>query len=210
MSEIQETEIVIYSKIGNMAGLNEADSVEEHIQLETESANNVRSRVRKTTKGNFIKNELTFKVDEVDKEVDSSIEISTIVNEAFFEGFKHVATKQVVKTRYTFDTNKLVLTVTENGETRSITVPNIKYEVDVYKRTDGSVCEWCKIDIEVDRVLEFLQTNHPDVKDLNFKVKISHLPFNPTESMISGYLNPEQERFISALWDNDFNQKVVL
>lgn len=216
--ENKETEIVIYSKIGDVSGLNQASSFEEHVQLETNelkstTGNSFRFRVRKVTKDNDTKYYLTFKtkdgIDEIES-VQANKEYTTEIDENYFLGFKSIANKELVKTRFIFSSTNVLLSVKEQGVNKELSIPNIQYEVDVYTKQDGSKSEWCKIDVEVDNILDHIsnEINDMDTKQLKINIKLSYLPFKPHSSIIGSSASEEQQKVINEIWENEFNRKI--
>lgn len=203
----KETELVIYSKITNHDGFSKANAKENHIQLSSKFKNDVGCRIRKTTKNDKVDYLFTFKLKDKESNIQTSEEFNTPVDETFFEGFKKVCDVYTDKTRYIFISDKNELTFTEGEEKRVITIPNVLYEVDVFNKEDGTVSDWCKIDIEVDTILNFLEKNHPELKNIKLNIKVSHLAFSPTDSIIDSDKTADQATFISSLWDNEFNIK---
>jgi hypothetical protein len=206
-----ETEIVIYSKIGEPARLQECKSKEDHIQLETTFENGTRCRVRKVTKEDakpqFI---FTFKVPTGKNEetgLDANSEYSVDVDEDFFTGFMSVASRKLVKTRYNFLSENVTMTLKEGDNDKDIVIPNIEYEVDVYQKADGSTSEWCKIDVEVDNIVNYIHSNHKEIQDLKLNVKVSHLPFAPSNNILSFNASDEQRIKIDEIW-KEFRQEV--
>lgn len=198
-SSNKETEVVVYSKIGEMEGLKLADGIEHHVQLETTFANGTRSRVRKVTKEEGSKFYFTYKVKlhEVNDAVGTVNEFTVETDEAFFENFRNVAERELVKTRYIFNSSKVNLLTTES---KTIEHPNVKYEVDVYTKEDGSISEWCKIDLEIDTILQTLEENHPGSEGVKFTVKVKHLPFKPYESILTLTATDEQKLKMQDIW----------
>lgn len=205
-----ETEVAIYCKISDIAGLNLASEILNQQQWETKFENGSRCRIRKESPHNVkgwikppimtIKVEFKDEVDGVDKTEEHSIEVS----DDFLEGFKKVCSRVMSKVRYIFITQNVEMTYKENGEDKSITVPNIKYEVDTYIKKDGTISEWCKIDVEIDPVLDFLKQNHPDIKAIQLNIKVSHLPFKPINPILNTSDKQKDKDFISKLWKEEF------
>lgn len=207
----KETEVAIYAKIGNPNGFVDANSKEQHEQIEGKFAKGPNCRVRKTTKDDNDSYVFTFKVkgESVEETVTANKEFNVEVDNDFFEAFKtSVAEKFVLKTRYIFNSENVELTFVQNDEKKNITIPNIIYEVDVYKKPDGSLSEWCKIDVEVDTILNFLDKEYPELKDVKLNIKISQLPFRPEEAIIGSTEDEDKKAFLSNLWDNEFNHKL--
>lgn len=200
-SAINETEIVLYAKIENFSGLSEADEVEDHIQLESEFKNGYKCRVRQVTKTDGSVNyQFTFKVplDAVET-AEANKEYTNEVSKEFFEGFKSVTSRMLMKTRFTFNSTLVELNVVdEEQQSKVVTLPNIKYEVDVYKDVDHKSVEWCKIDVEVDDILSEV-SKHTD-GGIKINLKASHLPFKPINILMSSSDDASTKDFISKLW----------
>ena len=199
-----ETEIVIYSEIGDMSGLDLADSKETHFQLESNFDNGNRCRVRKSIRNETVDYIFTIKVIDKNSEISKCEELNKEVDEEFFKTFFKVSDRIIQKYRYTFNKDIKI-----NAEGKEIIVPNIKYEVDVFfKKGYGIkgcvISDWCKIDIEIDKINEYLESNYPDLKDIKLSVSISELPFKPKKSILSSDCTDMKKQKIKELWDNQF------
>lgn len=196
MTSKKESEVVFYAKIGDMSGFTKADYFEEQVQLETSFKNGVKVRVRQTIRDNKTKYELTYKVKAGESNAVTMMgEYDADVDADFFNGFKTVADHQLVKTRFVFKSTSVILTY----KGRQLNLPPVKYEVDVYKGADGSYQEWCKIDVEVDELLDYINRT-TDIKGFNASFKVSDLAFNPTD-VVQEIDNPD---LIKMLWENKF------
>lgn len=211
-TQVAETEITLYAKITAPEGLSAAESYEHHVQLEARLGEENFCRVRQTTAGNEKAYVYTFKLrnENHSAPVDSRQEFNLPVDAAYFDAFFKAADSCQEKTRYFFKSQSITLTVGEGNETREISVPEVIYEVDVFKKpgTDGNSI-WCKIDIEVDRILTFLEHNHPELANVKLVIKISHLPFKPVESFIGKDATPEQKALLDKLYQTEFKEDLV-
>lgn len=207
----QETEVTIYAKITNFDGLLEADHQEHQMQYEANLGDGGRSRVRKTSIGDQVKHVFTFKYDQGKNEngLYKRRERNLDVDQEFLDDFIEIAERLQDKTRYIFDASSIQLTFQEGEDTRVIDVPNVKYEVDVFKKIDGGISEWCKIDVEVDGIMSYLETNYPELKNLKLNIKVTHLPFKPESPFLSEDADEEQKKFRDDLYNNVFNQDLV-
>lgn len=207
----RETEIEIYAKISKFEGLEAADSVEEQIQIQTTLGDKNFCRVRRTKTETDEKYVFTFKIKDIlPNGTESRIEHNFDVNETFALDFLKTAKEVQVKTRYIFDAEKIVLSYHEHDEDKVIEVPGIKYEVDVYEMENGELCEWCKIDIEIDPIIDYIEHNYPDLKDMRLNIKISHLPFAPQNGFVkTSNLTPAQKSVVDWLYENAYNQDPV-
>lgn len=209
-----ETEIVVYARIGDFDGLQKATRVELHEQMETSFKNDVRCRVRSTSvksEDDAIQYTFTFKIPTATEDgFEANEEVTTTIDNDFFEGFRRVAEHRLVKTRYEFGSDKIELIYGQEDDKHIIEIPDIKYEIDVYTNPQGEVCEWCKIDIEVDNIINYLAQHHPELENIKLNVKISHLPFEPLEAILSSSMNEEQKAFVDTLWKEQFRLTPLL
>ena len=210
-SKESETEAVIYCKSGDTEGFGECDHFEHHEQLEGRFENGVKCRVRKVQPSSHSKDPkyyFTYKIKDTSQSIDSNFEYTTEVDQAFFEGFRKVADRLLVKTRYVFKSTSVTMSLVQGSEEKKTTIPNVLYEVDVYTKEDGHVSEWVKIDVEVDDIVEHLSEQHPDLKDFKLKIKVSHLPFKPMEVTLPDKQDPENQALLDAIWSG-FVQRVT-
>lgn len=105
------------------------------------------------------------------------------------------------KHRYIFEATNVNLTTTDNNV---IELPKLVYDVDCFTNPDGGYHEWCKIDVEIDAIIEYFNKYSLDIKDTALKVKVSHLPFKPVEAFIAENATDEQKQFIDELYNNYF------
>lgn len=197
-----ETEIVVYAKVGDFDGLEKTSTKQHHEQLETKFSNGQRCRMRRVNDKECL---FTIKIPVSDEEgIEAHEEVTTQVDQDFYEGFRQIAEHRLLKTRYTFFSETIRLTYGEGEDKQVIEIPDVKYEVDVYFNQQGEVCEWCKIDIEVDVILNYLNEHHPDLEQIKLNVKLSHLPFEPQEAILSTSMTEEQKDFVDQLWKEQF------
>lgn len=198
-----EREITIYARVGDTHGLNAADAMEQHEQWEMKlpevDGKKRRQRIRQTTAGDVTKYDETIKVD-IDGEtaVQSTIEETSDITEEYFRVWKeHLGQKGSLKTRYTFHAKSV--TVKIGGEETQI--PDIKYEVDILRRPDGIRSRWCKIDVEIDSLLDFLDRKGISFDDVDMVVKVTHLPFKPEQCFLANDGISQHEESIKAFWE---------
>ena len=194
-----ETEIAIYAKIGDMHGLESCVRKEHHIQLESSFANGVPVRVRKTIRPEGTTFSHCFKLNDGKRAgVMMRKEYPAVVDEDYFEGFKAVAKRALVKTRYIFESTSVSMSLVKENITKRVVMPKILYEVDVFEMQNGAPCEWCKIDVELDGMLEFLRVHEPGLKDYNLNIRVSHLPFKPLSPILS--TDQSQRGVLDSIW----------
>lgn len=179
---VKETEFVFYARIVNMEELQQAQSVESHEQWEIQAPKTERNavsgrlRIRKTDKGDSGNPEfvLTTKTKTADGH---SIEVSVPTTHANFVQFQYLSESGMIKDRYVFEI--------EGSE--------CVWEVDVFKKPDGSYYEWCKIDLEFDAPLEKLPA---------FPIELADVITNQ-----DGQRTDEEETRVRTLYDYEFITK---
>lgn len=202
----REDEIVLYSKITNFEGLKAATSKESHEQWEIKTRLG-RVRVRKTTKEGIDPTfDLTFKTKSMNAGIEGNEESDPLpIDQIFFDSFKAMSESGMVKDRYCFPVEKTK--VSNASGVQEIQVSDMFYEVDVYFNEDGSYNENVKIDLEVNPLLDQINENHKDLGDFKLLIKVSHLPFNPTDVIISHAASESDKKIISNLYDTVFLKK---
>ena len=201
----REREIVIICKIGDFSGLKGADEVEQQEQLEQFCPDKQgKMRVRKTVSQKGTDYEATIKTfGDPSNTVKDVEEINNPITSAFFEAFRGVADSLKIKTRHVFHGNKSIITLQD----KSVVLPPVTYEVDVFKRPDGRESEWCKIDIELDDLFKAIE-NTPELhgQDLNFSISVTDLPFKPQHAFVMGDCTEEQMAAVKELWATEWSQ----
>lgn len=200
-----EREITIYARVGDPSGLDQADAVEQHEQWEVrfpttgENAPKRRARVRETVSNGVSRFDETIKIDiEGETAVQSTVEVTTPIEADYFRAWKkHIGDRGVLKTRYTFHAKKVVVTI----EGREVEIPDIKYEVDIFRTESGERSRWCKIDVEIDSLLEFLDRKGISFDDVEMVVKVTHLPFKPEQCFLHGTGNEDHDQSVKKFWD---------
>lgn len=204
----KETEYAVYAKISNAEGLKSAISQEHHLQVEAMLKSGAKTRVRAiTTKDGKTEYVYTLKLKNKEGEEGTEFnnEYNLDVDQTFLQAYQKAADKYVDKIRYKFTSENVQMKAVVDDKIMTLDLPNVTYEVDVYKNTEGNFCEWCKIDIEVDSILDHIKANYPHIKDIKLNVKVSHLPFQPTDAILAINANDAQKEFLSKLWDTQFN-----
>lgn len=198
----REDELVFYCKITNFDGLKEATSKENHEQWSIKTSRG-RVRVRQTKKeGLNTIYDLTFKTKSDKAGLEGSIETTYSIDEDQFNDFKNLSESGMVKDRYFFPVSKVTVK-TETG-IQDIEIENSFFEVDVFFNKDKTYNENVKIDLEVNEILNQINTNHPDIGDFNLVVKILNQPFKPIEIIVDKEADESEKKYISNLYTNVF------
>lgn len=205
-----ENEVTVYAKIMNPEALNQATRKEDHVQVEAKLSNGARTRVRKVTSNGKVDYISTLKTPgSKSATLSSNFEAEASVTEEYFNLFSTISERTLVKTRYSFVYQQFAFTLFIDGDKQIITIPEIVYEVDVFTRDDGEVSQWCKIDVELDAIAQHIKAAHPDYREFDFVLKINHLPFHPTEAILSKDKDPAKMKIMSDLWENEFIRRKV-
>lgn len=200
-----EQEIVIYAKIGNPEGLKSASHLESQVQGQLKSPTKGSIRVRKTTDGDAVSYVETIKLPAASSGIAASNkEVSKTIEQEFYSAFMQLTDVHMDKDRFTFVSESVTVSIkTKTGDV-SITLPSLKYEVDVFKNDEGGYHEWCKIDVEVQNALAYLKEHHPELGGTHFIMKISHLPFEPKEAFIWDKTDENQKQLLDKLFSEQF------
>lgn len=200
-----ETELVFYAKLNSYDGLDEAEVIEDHIQLESTFTTGPRMRVRRITpvkggpEGAGDQYILTLKVKVPGTDaVNASTETNVEVDRNFYENFGNTATRGMKKRRYHF-----------TGEPPTINgqpipgVPPLCYEVDVFTGPNGRV-PYIKIDVELDKFLEALKPHGYTIDDVRQKFTFDSLPLQMEGVFYGPDQDEQQKALLDDLWENQF------
>lgn len=207
-SSAAETELCFFAMITNPAGFDQAVSKEIQEQAAfylpktADGAPTGQVRVRATTIDGTTTYVETLKVPKAGEGGVSfaNTEFNTVISQEYYEAWKATFGQKVVnKIRYVFLSKEVEL----EAEGQTVTLPEVKYEVDVFLNQDGQPSKWCKIDIEIDGVLAFLKENHPTIGKFDATVKLSSLPINPEHAFAAAgpEQTEEQKAAVKAFWD---------
>lgn len=207
----KEQEAVIYAKISDRLGLEQAVSVEHQIQAQIKTP--VGSiRVRRTAVGSQFgkrtaptetRYEQTTKVIDPSTQLRTMVEDTETITERLFNQFLGVAPSYMNKTRYKFNVEKV--TVSSQDSDTTIEVAGLVFEVDVFMKADNTISEWCKIDVEVQNLNAALKGTPFENSNVKLVLGISKLPFKPTDYVVEGEDgNEDKRKLITALYDSEF------
>jgi len=200
-----ENEAVFYARIGDYAGFEQAADHETHEQWEykipvgEDGVKKGRSRVRATARGEEVSYAETIKAPgNASAGMQSAIEHTVAIDKDHFDVWKQTfGTKGCFKGRYVFLSKSVTLTI----EGEAIILPEIKYEVDVFMNPAGEKSKWCKIDIELDHILEYLSEHHPEIKSFDLIVTLSSLPIKLEDAFSAKDMDEEHQTAVDTLWD---------
>lgn len=198
-----ETEMYFMAKLTDFSGLEEAEVIEMHVQVEARFTTGNKSRVRKVSsvKGGPAEagDRFIFTIKSPNTEDDtqaakSSIETNLEVDQTFFDAFGKVANQAFTKKRYYFTdrTSKVV--------SADVVLPPICYEIDVFLDKDENPIEWVKIDIELDDLKKALEDKGIAFNQVKQRIDFSALPFGISEVIPMINPTPEQRSFVDSLY----------
>ena len=190
-----ETEYTLYCDMLEPSGLSKSDNIEIVSQYDIKKSENVRHRVRKTVYSNGTTKYTFTTKEKFNNDLSKNIETTVDIDKSKFDSLKEKATLYTEKTRYIFNAVNISMDYSNN----ILKLPNLKYEVDVFKDENGIDINICKIDIEIDKVIEFIEENYKDLENINLVLKISHLPFKPINPKLNTI--KENKSFIDSFYD---------
>lgn len=199
-----ETELCFYAELGNPAGLEQAADFEKHEQWEyripprEDGSMRGKIRVRATERDGGILYTETIKSPPGSIGANHGRQENTVkIDKEYFDTWiQAFGTVGCVKTRYVFLAKEVRLNW--NGE--EIVLPEVKYEIDRLIKPDGSLSKWVKIDVEVDKILEYLQEKHPEVKQFDISVGLSTLPLELKNAFSAETMTDEQKTAVANFW----------
>jgi len=205
MSKQPETELCFYARIGNPAGLEQAVSQEVQSQFtynipdSEDGKKRGRIRVRSTAINGDTKYEECLKVpQESGFVIEGCVEYPIPITKDYFDAWiAAYGVKGVDKIRYVFLSKEVIL----QTDGVDVTLPEVKYEVDVFLDEQGNRSIWCKIDIEIDGIMAYLSEHHPEITRFDTTVKLSSLPINPEDAFSAVTEDEEQKAAIKSFWD---------
>lgn len=203
-----EKEFTFYALIGNMNGLNEANTTEYQMQAEGYFEDKGKCRVRgvKPSKDDKSIMQWSFTL-KSKKDTDGAVTEYTIpVDIEFARAFVKTACKdEIIKTRYTFFSKEANSKITILDKEYSYPSELLKTEVDVFEDNNGVANSYCKIDIEVQDLEKYLNDTYPDLRESNYNlracVKVSELPIGLSDFKYPG---------IDKDWISEYWKKVKL
>lgn len=203
---MMETELWFYAMVTKNDGFDQAVSNEIHEQWEykipSEDGQKKKQRVRATTKDGVTIYTETLKIETKgeNNNVLSHKEPTVEINEDYFRAWiEAFGTTGVNKIRYTFLSKNVELTIPDH---EPITLPELTFEVDILINAGGQRSKWCKVDIEIDKALAYLEQNHPDIKSFDVKVALSSLPLGLENAFSGAEEGEEYQEATKRFWDS--------
>lgn len=198
----REDELVVYAKVNNFEGLKKARSKESHEQWQV-NAPFGKIRVRKTSKdGLEASYSMAIKTRDNTAGIPGGSETEMDIDATVFEAFKVISEKGMIKDRYCFASSRT--TLKDNSGKHNLQASELIYEVDMFPNGQGGYHEICKIDIELNDLLEKAKASNPELKEANITISISDLPFQPSNPILGNTENPEEKAMITKFYDSYF------
>lgn len=204
-----EKEVVMYARIGNREGLNQAASSMKQIQAQLMGPRS-RIRIRYEEKDGqpptcvmTTKKPVDHNGTQVMKETNAD------VSKEALEVFMISCDQVFYKTRYEFPIERATLLTKDLRA--EIEVTDLKFEVDVFT-VNGKESEWCKIDVEVQALIPQLEAKGLKLSDveLNLNVKISGLPFQPEAFFVdTGEKTGPMRELVTMIYEKQFITKLT-
>lgn len=215
----RESELAVFAKVTIPEKLLEADVIlyQEQPEAKLKSGNKTRVRMEMQLDKNLNRMKtlreyiFSFKLPvpgTEDGPMSIKEENNVRVNKEFYENWLKVADYCQKKIRFVFKAKSTTIKVTSGETTQNIEVPDVCYEVDVFLKPDGETSDVCKIDIEVDSILKYLDENHPDIENAVFGIDFTWLPFEPKELIYPREATPEQRTYLDGVYKDLINQPI--
>lgn len=210
MQSNPEIEVAFYAQVGDINGLSQCESIEEHEQVEARLLNGHKVRVRKVKKKEIVQYFFTAKKKRADDaKLSDSMEYTSETTQDTFDALSMVAERRIVKTRYRFRSNSIGMKVADRSEV--IRLDEVGFEVDVFKKlTDasGGTSSWIKVDVELQELMAFVKKQYPDIQTFALRINTQKLPFKPTKIIYPDKANEEEKKLIATLWSNEFSESL--
>lgn len=198
-----ETELCFYGLVTKPEGYEQAVDFEDHEQWEFTPPHSgegrpPRQRVRKTSREDGVRFDQTIKTPTGSATVEHGNEEETVqITESFFEAWKLAFPERgLFKRRYVYLTKNI--TVSHAG--KSVVLPELKYEVDVFTNPQGQRSAWVKIDVELDNILPILKQEFPDMGKIDIKISFDNLPLGLTDVFAAVNLDDAHKAALDAFW----------
>lgn len=198
----REDELVVYAKVNDFEGLKKAKSKESHEQWQV-NAPFGKIRVRKTSKdGLEASYSMAIKTRDNTSGIPGGTETEMDIDATVFEAFKIISEKGMIKDRYCFASSRT--TLKDDSGKHNLQAAELVYEVDMFPNGQGGYHEICKIDVELNELLEKAKASNPELKEANITINISDLPFQPSNPILGTTENPEEKAMITKFYDSYF------
>ncbi len=172
MSTETETELVLFAKFNNFKGFDDANQRIKLWQYVAHLGERNTCRVRRDNSSGKFKNTYTFKINKTKSDNSQQrVEYNVDVDDSFLEGFKTLAFKLDDKIRYVFKVKNVTVNLSNNTKLVMRIIDEIVYEVDLFLDKTGAICDWCKIDIELDTLMKKLNGKY----DKNIETQIINI-----------------------------------
>ena len=198
----REDELVVYAKVNDFEGLKKAYSKESHEQWQV-NAPFGKIRVRKTGKDGLEPvYSMAIKTRDNTSGIPGGSETEMDIDATVFEAFKVISEKGMIKDRFCFKSSRT--TLKDDSGKHNLQATDLVYEVDMFPNGQGGYHDICKIDVELNDLLEKAKQANPELKEANINISISDLPFAPSNPILGNTENPEEKALITKYYDTYF------
>ena len=205
MAESSEREATFYARVGDASGFSQAVDHEAHEQwqrviMDASGKPTGLARIRATARGEATVYQETLKVfNGPAGGIHDRTEHTVTIDKSYFEAWRAVFGELgVFKVRYVFLSTNVTLEL--KGE--SIVLPEVKFEVDVFVNSQGQRSKWCKVDIELDHLFDYLEDKHPEIEAIQLKVALSSLPIKLEDAFSTAEPDEVYKAAEKKLWDS--------
>lgn len=196
-----ENEITVMAKVGDFNGFAKAEESVNIHELTRFIEGRGKYRTRRYTGGDGVTYGAGIKGIGEGNTVKTTVDEECPCSAAYFEASRILADQLTIRDRFIFNGSTASLTV----DGKDVMIPPIDYQVDLFHRFDGREAEWVKIDIEINSLKEAVKAlTGVEDPETEIAIKVSHLPFLPTEAFIVADDNtPEQKEILKKLWEEN-------
>lgn len=194
-----ETEIVMYARITDFEGLKKASSKQSQEQWQVNGPFGkirVRNEAHEGVDGTY-----TMTIKSKDSMLGGP-ETGMGIDQTVFSAFKVISDNGMIKDRYKFPAQRVMMR--DSSGRHNVPIPDLVFEVDVFKKPDGTYHEWCKIDLEIDSILEAVKNINGSITTADLSINVSDLPFRPMEVMDNTMKDQAVRDKITQLYETVF------
>lgn len=208
----KETELVLYVELDDSSF--QVDGSENWNQYEAEFKNGTRIRLRSYHNDIVDKpyryiQTIKIKNAGADDKLDVMDEYSCPVPIGFAEGFIRGAESIQRKNRSYFKSNKVTLKLTRGDEVEAHEAPELTLEVDRFVNSGNGYHKWVKIDIEIDKLLEWIKVNYGRDEVTGYNINLEQiLPVKVLRIIHGKTKDAEEKSILEDLWENTFKKKM--
>lgn len=209
----KETELVLYVELEDPNFSIDTKS-ESWLQYETEFKNGTRARIRQyegQSGEEALRHIVTVKAKSGSTGgIDTVDEYNCEVPKDFAIGFIRGCESVQHKRRDYLKSNKASILLKRGGVEEIHEAPEMAIDFDRFIKEDGSYENWAKVDIEIDDLVKWLESNYGLNKIGGIHVDFENLlPTKVLRIIHSKTKDPEEKEILDQLWDTKFKKKLT-